>query len=118
MANFCPRNEDICISRGDSPVMFVTITDDLEVIQDITGFTFNLTVGPSPAPVNDTNQLFQLSGVIVDGPGGRVRFQPSTLNTDLSPGVFFYDVQMVTLAPSVRTVLSGKFQVKQDITKI
>ena len=117
VADFCPDIVDICVTRGDSPVMFFTVNGSGSSNPDITGFTFTMTVGPSPEPSDDSGQLFQISGVIVDGPNGRWSVQPSTSNTDLSPGVYFYDVQMTTLTPSVRTILAGKFTVKQDLTK-
>lgn len=118
MANFCPVVENVCVSRGDSPVMFANVKDLTGDVVDVTGYTFTLTVGPAPDPSDDSNQIFQISGTVVDGPNGRVRFQPSTSNTDLTPSVYFYDIQMVTTAPSVRTVLAGQFEVKQDITKV
>ena len=117
MADYCPVNQKICVSRGDSPVMFFRVKDADGNNVDVTGFTFLLTVDPSPAPSNADNNLFQVSGVIDDGPNGRVRVQPSTANTDIAPGVYFYDIQMTTLDPSVRTIFAGEFEVLQDITK-
>lgn len=119
MANFCPIQENICVSRGDSPVIPIEVRDNQGALLDVTGFVFAFTVSTTPAPEDDTEQLFQLTlPAIADGTSGIVQFQPSTNNTDLSPGVYFYDVQMTTLTPSVRTILAGQFEVQQDVTKL
>lgn len=118
MADFCPRVENICISRGDTPIIPVGITNRVTgAVEDITGYTFTLTVDPSPSPSTAATNLFSVVGVVTDAANGRVEFQPTETNTDLSPSVYFYDVQMVTTAPSKRSVLAGRFEVKQDITK-
>ncbi len=117
MADFCPVAQNICVSRGDSPVIPVQVRDDSETVVDILGYTFTLTVDTSPAPSSAANNQFTLSGVITDAPNGRVQFQPTESNTNLAPGVYFYDIQMVTTAPSKRTILAGEFEVRQDITK-
>lgn len=118
MANFCPVEERICISRGDSPVIPVVVRDTNSAAVNITGYTFTFTVDTQPSPSDDTSNLFGISGAITDAANGRVEFQPSTSQTNLAPGVYFYDIQMITATPSVRTILSGVLEVKQDITKI
>lgn len=119
MANFCPSVEEICIARGDSPVISVRVTDDADVVVDITGFIFVLTVDISPEPIDNSNNVFSLSvGPVVDGTSGVVQFQPSIVDTDQSPKVYFYDVQMTTTTPSVRTLLRGNFQIDQDVSKV
>lgn len=122
MANFCPVTEDICISRGDSPVIPVVVREAgtngaLGSIVDITGYAFTLTVDPSSDPGTSANNLFSIAGVITDAANGRVEFQPTPVQTDHSPDQYSYDIQMVTTTPSVRTILSGTFEIKQDITK-
>lgn len=117
MADFCPVEENICISRGDTPIIPVRVRGDAGTTVDITGYVFLMTVDTSPAPSSGVSNLFSLSGSITDAANGRVEFQPSEANTDLDPSVYFYDVQMTTTAPSKRTILAGQFEVKQDITK-
>lgn len=117
MADFCGSTEDLCVRRGDSPIIPIVVRDDQLAVVNISGYTFLMTVDPSPAPASDVNNLFQVAGVITDAANGRLTFQPSTVNTDQSPGVYFYDIQMITTASSKRTILSGQFEIKQDITK-
>lgn len=119
MASFCPKDEPICVVRGDSPIVPIKITDSAGVIIDITGYSFVLTVDPSPVPANDTNNLFQVAiSALVDGTSGIVQVPLSSANTDQTPNFYFYDFQVVTTALSKRTLLSGTFEIKQDITKV
>lgn len=119
MANFCPVVTDICVARGDSPVMTFQITDPSDgSVVDITGFTFVLTVDPEPFPADAVNNLFQVTaGPIVGGTTGQVQMQPTTVNTNQPASAYFYDLQMTTLTPSIRTILRGQFQIQQDVTK-
>lgn len=105
--------------RGDNyPFRFQIFQKDGVTPEVITGFTFTMTVDPEVDPVNATNNLFQLSGVITDGPNGKVEFRPTLLNMDLTPDTYFYDVQMIDDGPYTRTPVRGKLNIEQDITKI
>jgi hypothetical protein len=83
---------------------------------NITGYSFLLTVDPSPGPGGSATNLFQIVGNIVDAAAGRVEFAPSALQAD-NIGSFFYDVQMIDGAARKRTFDSGTYLLKQDITK-
>lgn len=118
MASFCPTVEDLCVVRGDSPVIPVVVSDENGDTVDITGYTFVMTVDPSPTPDSSANNNFSLTvGPVADGTDGTVFFQPSTGQMDLVPSVYFYDIQMTTTLPSVRTLMKGKFTVQQDVSK-
>lgn len=111
-------NLDICRKRGDTFPFQLNIKDENGVAIDITGDTFLLTVDPSPAPTGSGNNLFQLTGTIINGPGGVVEFQPSAVQADQTPATYFYDVQQTEAVTSdIRTILYGEWQVVQDITK-
>lgn len=116
MAFFGPTIADICVVRGDSPVIPVAVTDDAGAAIDITGGVFTMTVDPSASPMDDTNNVFNVSGSIVSGIEGTLTFSPTIVDTDQLPAVYFYDVQML-LNGSIRTILKGKFEIQQDITK-
>lgn len=116
-AYFGPTKEDIEVTRGDSPVIPVKVTDvTTKQPVDVTGGVFVMTVDPSEEPNDASGNLFALSGTVTNGTGGLASFQPSTSQLDVTPGEYFYDVQM-TLAGSKRTILKGKFTVLQDIGK-
>lgn len=115
MADFRAQKEDILVTRGDSPVIPLTINSNGSPL-DITGFTFTLTVNPLDDPPDDSGALFQISGTVTDGPNGRVQFQPSTMDTTQTPDNYYYDIQMVG-GGSTRTILKGIFKIEPDITR-
>jgi len=101
--------------RGDTYPMHFTIKSN-GVALDITSCAFKLTVDPSKDPVNDTNNLFSLTGTIENAPGGVVRFDMNGAQAD-HLGKFFYDIQMIDAASFIRTIEKDKFNFVQDITK-
>lgn len=115
MADFRPKIEPLLVTRGDSPVIPITVTSNGAAL-DVTGYTFTLTVNASDDPADDTGALFQIAGTVVDGPAGRVDFQPSVADLTQTPDVYNYDVQMVG-GGSTRTILKGSFTIDPDITR-
>lgn len=83
---------------------------------NIAGYSFTLTVDPSPNPANSDGNLFQLVGQIVDAATGRVAFAPTAVQAD-RVGTFYYDIQMVDSSGKKRTIVKGEYQFTQDITK-
>lgn len=114
MANIQETN--LCFNRGDTRPFQLTLQQGGSAL-DITGFTFLLTVDPSPTPADSVNNLFQLMGTIIDAVNGIVEFQMSTAQADQTPGVYFYDVQYTDGAGDIFTFLKGEWEVLQDITK-
>lgn len=107
---------DIIRKRGDTyPMSFVVKSEGVPL--DITDSEFWLTVDPSKAPTDDTNNLFALEGQIMNPLGGLVTFAVSESEAD-HVGNYFYDLQMIDPAGIVRTIQAGKFNFVQDITKI
>lgn len=115
MAFFGPTATDICVVRGDSPVIPITISDNTGSAIDITGGVFTMTVDPNEEPSGSGGNLFSIPGTIISPTAGTVSFQPNTAQTGIV-GEYFYDVQM-ELNGSVRTILKGGFDIEQDITK-
>ena len=58
--------------------------------------------------------VFQINGVITDGPNGVVEF-PFTGGEDDNVGDYFYDIQMVQ-GGIKDTVMEGSFVMSEDIT--
>ncbi len=111
-----PSGVDISRVRGDTFPFVVAVKDEDGVAVDITASTFILTVDPSAAPVDDTNNLFQIAGVIVSGPAGTVSFTLTTPDADQTPATYYFDIQM-TSGSAIRTIMKGKWKVVQDLTK-
>lgn len=108
---------DITRKRGDTYAdEFVLTSKTTRLPINLTGYTFLLTVDPEKAPTGTTNNLYQLSGTILDAAAGRVEFAPSATQAD-HVGTYYYDVQMVDGTGRKRTVVAGKYKYEQDITK-
>lgn len=117
MTSFCPISLDICRTRGDDRPFSIVLKQlsDGTVI-DITGRTYILTVNSEDEPVDDTNQKFQLAGVVAVGTDGRVTFSPDVPARDLVVGEYFFDIQE-TATGTIKTIAKGQWDVLQDITK-
>lgn len=108
---------DITRKRGDTYAEEVLVVDSAGAAVDITGYSFTLTVDPSKAPVDSSNNVLSLAGVITDAAGGAVEFAPSDVQADITPARYWYDIQMVDAAGRKKTIQSGRFTIEQDITK-
>ena len=113
------KDEDktICWGRGDSSAKGFTVKDSDEVAINITGFTFKLTVNSEKDPTDTTNQKFTVVGAITDAPNGKVAFSPTTANTDIEPGTYFYDIEQTDGGAAISTLIIGKCIIIQDISK-
>lgn len=119
-ADFQPIPLDICVTRGDSPIIPFKLTTPAGADIDISGGTFTLTVNTEEDPTDNTNQVFQVTGVLVGGgTTGEFTMQPTTANTGaLNPDLdYFYDLRMVLASYGDRTIFKGKWLVDQDINK-
>ena len=112
-----PATADFCRTRADTYPFTITFTDENGAAIDITGFTYLLTVDPDSAPADATNNLFQNTPVVTDGPNGVITVTLTPSEADQAPGVYFYDLQQTDTGGAVRTVLKGQWEVVQDITK-
>jgi hypothetical protein len=113
----CPQDLDICRVRGDTYPFVMVVKDENGLPIDITGFSFSLTVDPSPDPTTTAANLFTLTGSIIDGPNGKVRFSLSSPQADQAPGIYYYDVKMIDTASAERTIVRGEWAFEQDVTK-
>ena len=107
----------ICWGRGDSDPKGFIIQDSSGAV-DITGFTFKLTVDSRRNPDDVSTQQFSLAGSITDGPEGAVSFTPTTADTDLAAGTYYYDIQQTDLSAAIKTLIKGQVLIEQDITKV
>lgn len=102
--------------RGDTKRMVFRIKDqETGDAIDITSWTsFLLTVDPAFNPADDTDNLFQIIGAIIDGPTGRVGFTPAGTT---APGNYYYDAQALDDNTEKVTFAEGEYILIQDITK-
>ena len=107
---------DITRKRGDTyPIQFQVLSNAAPMA--LSGESFLLTVDPEKAPTSNANNIFQLTGLIIDAPNGLIAFNPSAGDVDYV-GKFYYDVQMTDGAGKIRTIVAGAFKLVQDITKV
>lgn len=106
----------ICWGRGDSNAIGFIVQDDVGAAVNITGFTFRLTVNTDKDP-NPGTELFTVVGTITSGPSGKVGFAPTSVQTDVDPGSYFYDIEQTDLGSLISTLIKGKCRIIQDISK-
>lgn len=102
-------------ANKDSDAKGFTIKDSAGVAIDISTFSFIMTVNSEKSPTDLTNEQFTISGTIVDGPNGKVSFEPLTSDTDITPGKYFYDIEQ-TDGSEVKTLVKGVVTITQGIT--
>ena len=107
---------DIERRRGDTKRIGYTILQDSIATDVSSGYSFLLTVDPEKYPVDATNNLFQLTGMIIDGPNGVIAFPITATQAD-NLGTYYYDIQMIDPNSEKLTICIGKIKFKQDITK-
>ena len=108
----------ICWGRGDSNAKGFVRQDNDGIVIDVTGFSFKLTVNSEKDPTNTSNQQFTIVGVLVDATNGQISFAPTTVNTDIAPDVYFYDIEQTDAGGGIATLIIAKCVIVQDITKV
>ncbi len=108
---------ELCRRRGDTFADQFTLKDVSGSPIDITGFSFLMTVDPSPTPPDAMSNLFQLAGTITDAANGVVEFAPTVMQADQTPSTYFYDIQQTDAGSAIRTIVVGDYIIEQDITK-
>lgn len=109
--------QDVCVKRGDTRTLRLTILDSAGDPVDLTGATVKLAVNPSEEPSDTSEQLFVMTGVLTDAVNGIVDFTPSIAQATQVPEVYYYDVQVDFPGGTRATVIEGKWTVEPDITE-
>lgn len=103
-------------TRGDTYADEFTITlKDNWQPANLAGCSFLLTLNSLKEPIDTTTQVYQITGQVVPLEG-KVLCAPTAEQADRI-GKFYFDLQMTDATGKVRTVLSGTYIYKQDITK-
>jgi len=111
-------DKEICWGRGDSDAKGFIIQDSAGVAVDITGFSFKMTVNTDRNPADQVNEQFTITGIIGVAVNGTVSFAPTVTDTDITPGIYFYDIEQTDVASLIKTVIKGRAKIIQDITKV
>ncbi len=113
---------DLCWARGDNDPRTFTIKDSAGAVIDISTWTLSMAVNSDKDPLATTNEIFVVSGVLVDegsgaGVTGKVSFTPppTTLDAVGAGDKAFYDVNRLT--PSIKTLVKGSVSFVMDVDK-
>ncbi len=111
--------------RGDTKDVCIRLTSDGSAVASAAGYTGLLTINTIKEPdlvasPNTGSQIFQSVGV-PNSPATDALivfdFTAFDSSPEITPGSYYYDVQVTDPAGKISTPLIGKFTVKQDITK-
>ncbi len=108
----------ILFYRGDSLPITITLWSNPNSadVFSIDGFTFEMTVNTNRDPIDNTNKQFAVVGNVTNSSTGTVVFTPTSSQTDIPAGEYWYDISMYNESES-RTLRKDVFIVQQDITK-
>jgi hypothetical protein len=111
------RTDQINRVRGDTYAdqgVISSKTNGLSV--DLSGSTLTMTLSSVRNPADDSTQIYQLNGIMIDAVNGVVGFAPNAQQSDIV-GLFYYDVQLVDVSGIVRTLVKDVYVYEEDITK-
>ena len=109
---------EITIVRGDTPTIKITVTDSDGAVFDLTNYTARLTVKEDALSKDADAAIGPVTGTISTPTNGIITFPLSVTNTDQSPGIYSYDVQINNGTTDVQTVVGpAEFSIKQGITR-
>lgn len=106
----------IVIYRGDSTELEVSVTDSDGAAFDMTNYICTLSCKKE---LSDTTNTFQVADAAIDkteAAAGKIRIPISKDNTNITPGHYFYDVEIKYLG-NVYTVLRDSLNVLKDVTE-
>jgi len=102
--------------RGDTRDFAMTFTSN-DVAYNITGAKVYFTLKKSK---NDTDAQAVLQKTVTshtDPTAGKTTLSLSKTDTNIQPGRYFYDFQVITSGGGVYTFLSGDVEVLEDVTR-
>lgn len=111
--------------RGDTAPDRFIMTDEAGAVENITGWSFRMTVDSERAPpAGGATALYTLVGVIDDAGAGKYSFAPSAGEADQAPGNYWFDIEATDAAGRIKTVeldddehTVGVYQYTQDLSK-
>lgn len=104
--------------RGDSRTIKVTFKDADGALYDLTGATAYLTINRNGKPTSDTTAALQKTETDIENPtSGIVSFKLSPTDTNLTPGNYWFDVQLVDAEGNKLSRKREELTVIPDITR-
>jgi len=109
--------QKLTIIRGDTTTYTVTLTDSAGDPIDITGYTFFMTVKKSKDDKDDDAIITEDVTSHSDPTNGVTVITLSSTDTNVAPGIYYYDIQYKDTSDNIKTVLYGVFEVLVDYTR-
>ncbi len=107
---------DLDVFRRDDKTYNLAFTDADGAAIDLTGATIFFTVKTNETDIDDDALIKVEQSSHSNATGGLTTISVTNSQTDIAPGSFFYDFQYVTSGGIVTTVLSGRYNILQDIS--
>jgi hypothetical protein len=107
-------DKEIRVFRGSSWSIPFELSSRSGTPINITSATITFTVNSEWEPINTNNEQFAAAGSVVSGPLGTFEVTPSAVNTDITPGTYYWDV-LVDAPSGKRRPAKGTFIVLQGI---
>ncbi len=108
--------QNITIYRGDDVTFQITFKDNSGTAVDITGATLYFTAKTNNDDADGSAVIQSSNSTLSDPSNGIGEAVLSNSDTDVTPGKYFYDIQIITAGGEITTAMIGKVTVKQDIT--
>jgi hypothetical protein len=107
------------VNRGDTRQIDVTFyQSDGVTPYDISGGTVYFTVNASSAPADDAAALISKDVTVHTAPQlGQSRITLTATDTDITPGTYYYDIQLKDANSNILSSKQDKFIVLADITR-
>ena len=117
-----PVNRDLQRRRGDTWPLAIQLLQKgtTTPLADISGYGFKLdvdTLKDPPGNVTSATNVFSRAGVITDGPNAKFEFPLSDAEAHLAPDTYYYEIEWTDTSGDRRTIMEGKWVVKQDRVK-
>ena len=102
--------------RGDDIQLTLNVTDPDGVVVDITGATIVFTLKADPELDPDSSALIQQTAALTDPTNGVALIMVPNGDTDITPGNYHYDFELLDSAGKVTTLIASTVNVLQDVT--
>lgn len=111
------ESQTVQIIRGDDVTLHITFTDQDNDPVDITGSEVFFTVKNKLADVDDDALIATSTTSHTTPDSGITSIVLTNTDTDINPGTYVYDLQLIDETDSVSSIIYGKFQIVDDVTK-
>ena len=105
----------INIYKGDTSVITITVTNEDETAYDLTDYTMTLTVKEEKTDA-DADAKIQVEATISTPASGVGVISLTPTHTGITPGKYYYDIQINNGTSVVKTIELDTFTILQDVT--